>query len=337
MIEFPISEKQHVSRIKRQITELAKTIGFSESAIGEIAICVTELAENLIQHGAINGKIIYGEINEAKKRGIKIISEDEGPGITDIESVIEDGYSTTGSLGIGLGAVKRMMNEFSIISKQLPYFKTGTRIITKKYIPNEPKSIAFKKPTVFSVFSRSKLGESVNGDNYFLQHFDNSTLFAVIDGLGHGAGASEASKMTRAFLYENYKVALEDIIPELHKALRHTRGVAISIALINNDEKTLHYIGVGNVLGRVYNSPEPINLVNYNGTLGLSLRKFKLFTYPWHMENIIILTSDGISYRYNFKNKEGLLQKHPILIADYIIKRFSKNYDDATILVGGPG
>ncbi|MFX0132900.1 MAG: ATP-binding SpoIIE family protein phosphatase [Candidatus Hodarchaeota archaeon] len=337
-MEISIFEKHHVSKAKRQVTELAKKLGFSEIAIGEIAIVVTELAENIIKHGAIEGKIVFSEIKKGKRRGIEIISEDKGPGIAKIETVMEDGFSTTGSLGIGLGAVKRLMSEFDIKSSQNLSGKGGTKIITKKYLPpkGELKNL-MKKSTIFSIFSRSKLGEIENGDSYFLQHFESNTMIAVIDGLGHGNAAAEASRKAKQLLYENFKEDLEVIILALNQNLRHTRGVAISIALINDQEKTLEYVGIGNVLGRVYNSPEPIKLVNYNGTLGVSLRKFKVFKYPWQVGNLIILTSDGISNKYDFEDFSNLLHNHPIVIANTLFKKFNKKHDDATILVGGPG
>jgi hypothetical protein len=161
-------------------------------------------------------------------------------------------------------------------------------------------------------------------------------MIAVIDGLGSGRMAFEASLKARQFLFENYRTPLEEIIHGLHQSLRLTRGVAISIALISDTANTLEYVGIGNVLGRVYNSPKPINLVNYNGTLGIALQRFKVLSYPWQVGNIIILTTDGISTKYNFEKYPALLKEHPIVIANTIFKDFSKTHDDVTILVGGP-
>ncbi|HUX98185.1 MAG TPA: SpoIIE family protein phosphatase, partial [Candidatus Deferrimicrobium sp.] len=264
---------------------------------------------------------------------------DEGPGIARIEAVLEDGFSTTGSLGIGLGAVKRLMTEFTINSKSQnePLDGLGTRIVARKYLPFTRESEKVKNAfTRYSVFSKSKTDEKYNGDNYFLHHYEDKTMIAVIDGLGSGRMAFEASLGARRYLIENYRTPLEEIIHGIHQSLKLTRGVAISIALISDTEKTLEYVGIGNVLGRVYNSPNPINIVNYNGTLGIALQKFKVLSYPWQVGNIIILTTDGISSKYNFEKYPALLKEHPIVIVNTIFRDFSKMHDDATILVGGP-
>ena len=97
----------------------------------------------------------------------------------------------------------------------------------------------------------------------------------------------------------------------------------------------MEYVGIGNVLTRVLNSPTPIKPINYNGSLGYRLRNFKVFQYPWVKGNIIIMTSDGISERYDPNRDPKFLKKHPIIIANTILKEYGKTFDDATILVGG--
>lgn len=338
-MEVPIQEEQQLVKVRHEIEELANEIGFSEKEIGEISIVVTELAENLIKHKAIKGKLIYSPITSEKRKGIEIMSVDEGPGIANIEAVLEDGFSTAGSLGIGLGAVKRLMNEFTINSNSQKdsVGGLGTRIVTRKFLPVARELEKMDKTfTRYSVFSKCKADEKYNGDSYFLYHFEDKTIIAVIDGLGSGRMAFEASLKARQFIADNYHAPLEEIIQGIHQSLRLTRGVAISIALINDTANTLEYVGIGNVLGRVYNSPKPINLVNYNGTLGIALQRFKVFSYPWQVGNILILTTDGISTKYNFDKDPSLLKQHPIIIANAIFRDFSKTHDDATILVGGP-
>jgi hypothetical protein len=283
-------------------------------------------------------------IEEGTEKLIQIISEDKGPGISNVETVMEDGYSTNGTLGIGLGAIKRLMSDFRIISninnvKTARYnniwSQIGTKIITKKYLSQrEDTADISQSKTKFGIFSRSKYGEKYNGDNYFLQRFEDKAIAAVIDGLGHGQAASEASTIARLYLVENYKKPLDVIINELHERLKRTRGVVISIALIDDKEGVLEYVGIGNVLTRIFNSTTTINPVKYSGCLGYILRNFRVFRYPWIKGNIIIMTSDGISERYVTNKDPNFLKKHPIIIASTILKEYGKTQDDATVLVG---
>ena len=153
--------------------------------------------------------------------------------------------------------------------------------------------------------------------------------------MGHGQPASEASTEARLYLVENYKKPLDVIINGLHARLKSTRGAVISIALIDDKKGELEYVGIGNVSTRVFNSPTPIKPVNYNGSLGYILRNFRVFRYPWIKGNIIIMTSDGISERYDVKKDPNFLKQHPIIIANTILKEYGKSHDDATVLVGG--
>ena len=152
----------------------------------------------------------------------------------------------------------------------------------------------------------------------------------------HGFEAEQASKEAENSIMENYQNPLDKIIEETHKRLRKTRGAAISIALIDEEEHELHYVCIGNVNARVFNSKQPIRPVNFNGIVGINLNRFKMFQYPWSSQNIIIISSDGISQKYEVESYPGLLDKHPVVIADVLFRDFSREIDDATIFVGGP-
>ena len=344
-IVIPINENYHVGIAIRKVSKLAEELGFSEKELSEISIVVSELANNLIKHEAIEGKIICSLIEEGTEKLIQIISEDKGPGIANVETVMEDGYSTNGTLGIGLGAIKRLMSDFRITSiinnvKTARYnniwSQIGTKIITKKYLSQREDTADISQSKIkFGIFSRSKYGEKYNGDNYFLQRFEDKTIAAVIDGLGHGQAASEASTEARLYLVENYEKPLDVIINGLHARLKSTRGIVISIALIDDKKGELEYVGIGNVLTRIFNSHTLIRPVNYSGSLGYTLRNFRVFQYPWVKGNIIIMTSDGISERYVTNKDPNFLKKHPIVIASTILKEYGKTQDDATVLVGG--
>ena len=344
-IVIPISEFHDVSIAIRKISKLAEKLGFSEKDLSEISIVVSELANNLIKHEAIEGKIMYSLIEEGTEKYIQIISEDKGPGITNVETVMEDGFSTSGTLGIGLGAIKRLMSDFRInsnindvktVRNNNNWSQIGTKIITKKYLSQrEDTADRAHSKIKFGIFSRSKYGEKYNGDTYFLKRFEDKTIAAVIDGLGHGQAASEASTIARLYLVENYKKPFDVIINGLHARLKGTRGVVMSIALIDDKKGELKYVGIGNVLTRIFNSHTIIRPVNYSGSLGYTLRNFRVFQYPWIKGNIIIMTSDGISERYDTNKVPNFLKKHPIIIANTILKEYGKAHDDATVLVGG--
>lgn len=107
----------------------AEELGFSKSNSFFVSTSVSELARNIYKYAGEGTVIIKAIKNNEGKTGIEVICEDEGPGIENIELAMKDGYSSTGSLGVGLSGVKRMMDEFEIDSE----IGKGTRVIVRKW------------------------------------------------------------------------------------------------------------------------------------------------------------------------------------------------------------
>ncbi len=93
----------------------AKELGFGTVDQARITTAISELARNIYLYAG-QGKICIERLSENGKRGLRIIAVDEGPGITDLRKVMEDGFSTSGGLGAGLPGVKRLMDDFNIES-----------------------------------------------------------------------------------------------------------------------------------------------------------------------------------------------------------------------------
>ncbi|SDK31242.1 anti-sigma regulatory factor [Sediminibacillus albus] len=114
----------------RQIgRDFARKIGFGTVDQARIATAISELARNIYLYAG-TGKICFETIEEIDHKGICIIAIDNGPGIAEISKVMEDGYSTSGGLGAGLPGVKRLMDDFDIVSEQ----EKGTEIRAVKWV-----------------------------------------------------------------------------------------------------------------------------------------------------------------------------------------------------------
>ncbi|HWO76789.1 MAG TPA: anti-sigma regulatory factor [Bacillus sp. (in: firmicutes)] len=109
--------------------ELAKEIGFSTVDQARITTAISELARNIYLYAG-KGTIHLQKINSVGREGLKIVAQDEGPGIPDIRKAMEDGFSTSGGLGAGLPGVKRLMDYFTVDSD----VGKGTRIEVIKWL-----------------------------------------------------------------------------------------------------------------------------------------------------------------------------------------------------------
>ncbi len=108
---------------------LAEKVGFSGSDLTVIATAISEVARNIVTY-AKTGEIVLRPIEDGGKRGILVVARDEGPGIRDIAQAMRDGFSTSGSLGIGLPGAKRLMDDFDIVSE----VGKGTIVTMKKFV-----------------------------------------------------------------------------------------------------------------------------------------------------------------------------------------------------------
>jgi serine/threonine-protein kinase RsbT len=114
-IRVPINSDQDIVLARQKGRSLAAEAGFSAVDSTLIATAISELARNIVSY-AKTGEILLTTLQESRRKGILIVASDNGPGIPDIRLALRDGFSTSGSLGLGLPGVRRLVDEFQIIS-----------------------------------------------------------------------------------------------------------------------------------------------------------------------------------------------------------------------------
>lgn len=107
---------------------LATELGFGSGDATLIATAISELARNIVSYAG-KGQITLTRVNGVNRQGLSVIASDNGPGIPDIRQALRDGFSTSGSLGLGLPGVRRLMDEFEITSQS----GRGTTVVVKKW------------------------------------------------------------------------------------------------------------------------------------------------------------------------------------------------------------
>jgi len=108
---------------------MAATLGFTNTTLTIIATAISEVARNIVEY-AKEGEISIAPVGNGSVRGLQIVASDQGPGITDLETAMRDGYSTSKSLGMGLPGARRLMDQFEISSAR----GVGTIITMTKWI-----------------------------------------------------------------------------------------------------------------------------------------------------------------------------------------------------------
>jgi serine/threonine-protein kinase RsbT len=127
-MELPLRTPEDIVRMRQVLREQSGSIGFSLVEQTKLVTAASELGRNTVIHGG-GGEVTVVQIAEGRRRGLRLVFADQGPGIADIALALKDGYSTGAGLGLGLGGAKRLSNEFSIESQP----GAGTRITIARW------------------------------------------------------------------------------------------------------------------------------------------------------------------------------------------------------------
>jgi anti-sigma regulatory factor (Ser/Thr protein kinase) len=311
-----IDEESQVGEARRDAQRLAVTYGLDATQTGRVAIAATELATNLYRHGG-GGQLLLQPIKAGNEELIELLAIDKGRGMSDVNRCLGDGYSTGGTAGTGLGAVRRLSVEFDIHS--IP--GEGTIVMSRV------GSVAGSR---FGAISIPVQGESECGDGWALaQHHDCATLM-VIDGLGHGAFAAAAAECAQRTFADNATESPRGLLERAHRALGSTRGAAGAVARVGT---SLSYAGVGNISGSLVGAEKSQGLISHNGTLGVTMPRLQQFEYERTPDSFLVMHSDGISARWNLHKDASLRQRHPAIIAAVLYRDHARARDDATVVV----
>jgi len=127
-IRVAINSDQDIVSARQKGRLMATELGFSTGDATLIATAISELARNIVSY-AHHGQVTIRMVNGLNRQGISVIATDDGPGIPDVRQALRDGFSTSGSLGLGLPGVRRLMDEFEINSQP----GKGTTVAVKKW------------------------------------------------------------------------------------------------------------------------------------------------------------------------------------------------------------
>jgi anti-sigma regulatory factor (Ser/Thr protein kinase) len=321
-----VSEASQTGAARRKGIALAQELGMEESRQGTVALAITEMATNLVKHAG-KGHILIQRLPQNGNSGLRVISVDRGPGIADISKALADGNSTAGTMGNGLGAIRRISDSFDLYSVPGAGTVISVEFWPKKRVKPE------NGPLQIAVISEPIPGEDVCGDGWGVRTMADASVLMVVDGLGHGILAAEAAREAERILAEAKTDSLRAILDDTHDALKKTRGAAFAVAKIDWDKGLLSFIGVGNISASIVMAGSSRGMASYNGTVGQRMERVQEFVYPWSPSSILVMHSDGISARWNLERYPGIWNKPPSMIAALLHRDFSRGRDDATVLV----
>ncbi|GGQ54768.1 TorS-related protein [Streptomyces asoensis] len=314
---------------------LARRLGLSSHRSAEVALAVTEAATNVQRH-AVDGALLLRAVRSRDTAGVEFLTVDSGPGMADVAAALTDGTSSAGTLGIGLGAVSRLADDFDLHS--IP--GRGT-VMAARFWPREADgdaALSVRSPA--AGVTRPISGETVCGDAWAVRTaapadggFRPALVLMVCDGLGHGPLAARASQAAVKAFHAARDLSPEGVLEAVHRALQGTRGGAVAVARIEPGTKRLLYCGIGNVSGFLVSDDGRKALLSAPGIVGAHMRRLRTFDEPLPEHGALVMHSDGLTERWDQRTLPGLLHHSSLVMAAHLLREAGVRRDDAGVVV----
>ena len=319
-----IDEASQVPAARRAARRLAESLGFDAAGAGNVALVVTEIGTHILKHGG-GGQILLLTVRQDGVDGIEIVGLDRGRGIADVGRSLRDGYSTAGTPGTGLGAIRRLSSVFDMYTAP----GQGTAVLARLW-PRRPARE--RRGLVVGAVAAAHAGEAVSGDAWAMEQTAGRTVLLLVDGLGHGVAAAEAAGEAVRLFRAHAGDTPRAIVQALHDGMRGTRGAAVAVTEICPELGLVRFCGVGNISAVILAPDGRRNLVSHNGTAGLAVRKTDEFSYPWPEHGVLVEHTDGLGTHWDVARYPSLLGCSPSLIAAVLFRDWSRGRDDVTVL-----
>lgn len=334
---FFIAHTSDISSVRRYARRLTNLLEFNETQAGQLAIVITEAATNILKHAG-EGWLFITSVQRANGNAVEMLALDSGKGIANLAQSLRDGISTAGTAGNGLGAIRRLSQDFDAYSAPGKGTAFYSCIHGNSAFPDgaAEASALYAKETVIEhgAICLPVAGEDECGDDWAIEANADSVAILVVDGLGHGpeaAVAAGAAVRTLALAPTTLNPAV--LIEAMHHSLLTTRGAAAAVAKFDVASGMVTFAGIGNISAAIVEPGGRKQLVSHNGIVGNNMRKVQEFEQIWPAQALLIMCSDGIETQWDLDKYPGLQYCHSALIAGVLFRDFARVRDDATVLV----
>jgi anti-sigma regulatory factor (Ser/Thr protein kinase) len=326
-ISFPADDRSYFSLIKKEIHRLATDAGLTAARISELDLIVAEMTSNLFKYSN-DGELLLGVFHNGGSPYIELISIDNGPGMINPAKMMQDGMSTTNTLGHGLGSMKRLSDTFELYSQ----IGWGTIVLSRVY--HDPEKVKDKTELIMRPIIVFKPGEKTSGDGFTYKKTDKYIKLMLADGLGHGPEANLAvNEAANAFkVFPDYSPT--ETIRFIHSSIKKTRGAVMNILGYDFSTKTWASAGVGNIAARMFGPVSFKNHMSYNGIVGHNIPgTMNDQLYPLEEYNQVMLCSDGIKTRIDMARYPMMYKYDLTILAAAIYKDHARRNDDMSVVI----
>ncbi len=315
--------------LRSRLLSVAQRLGFPDVQRENMALVAAEMVSNQVKYAGNKGQI---QIWQQPGPTLDILALDYGPGIANLQQAQEDGYSSSRTLGKGLGSIQRLADEVAIYTQTAggPHVKwNGTAVLARFRLGREPRKPG-ADPAEVGMFSRALSDDRFNGDRIYLKRDGAGLRWLHLDGLGHGENAQNTTADLADHLLD------EDPATALASADRHLRGTRGAVAVIGElafASGELQLLGVGDMHAAIHHRNRLHKISFAPGVLGQEHKSPTPFHETFEQRGIILTASDGIRRSWDEASFPGLFNQPPQLIAYVLGNIMGRISDDQSLCV----
>lgn len=326
-VSFAATDRSYFSLIKKEIHRAATEAGLSAQRTNELDLIVAEMTSNLYKYSD-DGEILMGIFPNGGSPYIEILSIDNGPGMINPSRMMQDGVSTSNTLGHGLGSMKRLSDTFELYSQ----IGWGTIALSRVY--NDPEQAKVTNAVTMRPIVVAKPGETTSGDGFVYKKTDKYLKIMLADGLGHGPEANKAINEAAAAFKICPDMSPTETLRFIHNLIKKTRGAVINVVAFEFATKTWTTAGIGNIAARFHGPITFKNHMSYNGIVGHNIpNTINDQAYPSDQYNHVMLCSDGIKTRIDLAKYPQMYKYDLTILAAAIYKDHARRTDDMSVVI----
>ncbi|MCR4301528.1 MAG: SpoIIE family protein phosphatase [Sulfuricaulis sp.] len=333
LIEQGAKGDSGVVLLRSKLRAVSRRMGFSDIKREHMELVCNEMVTNLNKFAEGNGLVQIWE-SGCPAPALDLFAFDYGKGILNVQSAIQDGYTTAGTMGKGLGAIQRLSDQSEIYSLPVEHAKDsdwhGTAVWSRFHRGDTD-------PEYFhdlGVYARAYQDSSFNGDLIQVRAGESKTRWLHMDGLGHGREAAEVVEGIGLFL--DSETPVDGLMQRLSTKLQGTRGAVAMICEVDNISRNMTICGVGDMVAYLISRGEKKAISFSPGVLGHTHRSLETFSYDFPDQALLITASDGLRRSMTLRSFPDLWRLHPQLIAlvlGQVVGRYNDDRSAFTIRV----
>lgn len=312
---------------------LARRLGFSPARIEVMETVLAEMLSNQVKYAAGTGQVQVWEQRGTDGGAIvDLFALDYGPGIPDLGRAREDGRSSGGTLGKGLGAIERLADASGIYSLVAGVGRWHGVAIWARFVQGGG---AGRAPTAHGLYLRALDDDRYCGDGLWLRQSGDALIWLHMDGLGHGREAAEAVHGRDRLLDRLAGRDCTEALADLDDGLRRSRGAVAILGRMSLSSRSVELCGVGDMLAWRVGGERRQGLRFSPGVLGREHRRIEPQRFVLDEAELFLSCSDGIRGRWRPADYPGLWRQPPQLIAYFLGTLEGRGNDDRSLLVIG--